>query len=236
MPNGVQDGSGTSALVLILGGDPALYAIIALSLIVSVAATLLASAVGLPLGALLALVRFPGRAALVVVLNAFMGLPPVVVGLAMYLLLSRSGPLGFLGLLFTPRAMILAQAVLVMPIVAALTRQTVEDLWVEYRDELTAMRVGPVARVGALLWDARFSLVTTLLAGFGRAAAEVGTVMIVGGNIDGFTRTMTTAIALETSKGDLPLAIGLGIVLIALIIAVNAAAAAARRLGELHAG
>jgi tungstate transport system permease protein len=227
---------GVSALDLIVSGDPGLYAIIALSLAVSVSATLLASAVGLPLGALLALVRFPGRAAIVVVLNAFMGLPPVVVGLAMYLLLSRSGPLGFLGLLFTPQAMILAQAVLVMPIVAALTRQTIEDLWVEYRDELTAMRIGPAGRVVTLLWDARFSLVTTLLAGFGRAAAEVGTVMIVGGNIDGFTRTMTTAIALETSKGDLPLAVGLGIVLIAVIIAVNAAAAMARRLGELHAG
>jgi len=227
---------GASALALILGGNPALYAIIALSLIVSVSATLAAAAAGLPLGALLALVRFPGRAVIVVLLNAFMGLPPVVVGLAMYLVLSRSGPLGFLGLLYTPQAMIMAQAVLVLPIVAALTRQTVEDLWAEYRDELTAMRVGPAARVATLLWDARFSLVTTLLAGFGRAAAEVGTVMIVGGNIDGFTRTMTTAIALETSKGDLALAIGLGIVLIALIIAVNALASIARRLGEIHAG
>ena len=136
-------------------------------------------------------------------LNAFMGLPPVVVGLAVFLLLSRSGPLGFLGLLFTPRAMVIAQALLVMPIIAALTRQTIEDLWLEYRDELTAMRVGPFARIVTLIWDARFSLTTALLAGFGRAAAEVGTVIIVGGNIDGFTRTMTTAIALETSKGDL---------------------------------
>jgi tungstate transport system permease protein len=227
---------GVSAFDLIIGGDPALYAIIALSLIVSASATLFAAAIGLPFGALLALVRFPGRAAIIVVLNAFMGLPPVVVGLAMYVLLSRSGPLGFLGLLFTPQAMILAQAVLVMPIIAALTRQTVEDLWVEYRDEMTAMRVGSASRVAALLWDARFSLMTTLLAGFGRAAAEVGAVMIVGGNIEGFTRTMTTAIALETSKGDLPLAIGLGLVLITLIVAVNAVAAAARRLGEIHAG
>jgi tungstate transport system permease protein len=232
--NGMQDGG--AAFDLILGGDRALYAVIGLSLTVSVSATLLAAAIGLPLGALLALVRFLGRGMMVIILNAFMGLPPVVVGLAMYLLLSRSGPLGFLGLLFTPQAMILAQAVLVMPIVAALTRQTVEDLWVEYRDEMTAMQVGPVGRVAALLWDARFSLMTTLLAGFGRAAAEVGTVMIVGGNIDGFTRTMTTAIALETSKGDLPRAIGLGIVLIALIVAVNAAAAVVRRLGELHTG
>jgi tungstate transport system permease protein len=234
MINGMQNG--VSAFDLIIGGDPALYTIISLSLIVSVSATLLAAAIGLPLGALLALMKFRGRALIVILLNAFMGLPPVVVGLAMYLLLSRSGPLGFLGLLFTPPAMILAQAVLVMPIIAALTRQTVEDLWVEYRDEMIAMRVGPARRVAALLWDARFSLMTTLLAGFGRAAAEVGTVMIVGGNIDGFTRTMTTAIALETSKGDLPLAIGLGIVLITLIIAVNAAAGAAKQLGELHAG
>src|SRR5712692_3514944 len=227
---------GSSALALVLGGDPALYAIVRLSLFVSLSATALAALFALPLGALLALVRFPGRTLVVVLINAFMGLPPVVVGLAVYLLLSRSGPLGSLGLLFSPQAMIVAQALLVMPIIAALTRQTIEDLWAEYRDELTAMRVGPLARAATLLWDARFSLVTTLLAGFGRAAAEVGTVLIVGGNIDGFTRTMTTAIALETSKGDLPLAMGLGVVLIALIVAVNAVAAAARRLGELHAG
>jgi len=228
--------SDASAWQLVLGGDPALYAIVRLSLIVSLSAVALAAVVGLPLGAYLALVRFPGRAFLVVILNACMGLPPVVVGLAVYLLLSRSGPLGFLGILFSPKAMILAQAILVLPIIAALTRQTVEDLWEEYRDELTAMRAGYFGRVGTLLWDARFSLVTTLLAGFGRAAAEVGTVMIVGGNIEGFTRTMTTAIALETSKGDLALAIGLGLVLIALIIAVNALAWGARRLGEIRAG
>jgi tungstate transport system permease protein len=223
-------------LALILLGDPGLYAIVQLSLIVSVTATILAAVAGLPFGALLALIHFPGRTVVVVVLNAFMGLPPVVVGLVIFLLLSRSGPLGFLGLLFTPKAMIIAQAVLVMPIIAALTRQTIEDLWAEYRDELTAMRVGPLKRISTLLWDARFSLVTTLLAGFGRAAAEVGTVMIVGGNIEGFTRTMTTAIALETSKGDLELAIGLGIVLISLILAVNAAAWGVRRVGELRAG
>jgi tungstate transport system permease protein len=227
---------GSSALALVLGGDPALYAIVALSLVVSICATLLAAVVALPLGALLALVTFPGRTFVVVILNAFMGLPPVVVGLAVYLLLSRSGPLGFLGLLFTPKAMILAQALLVVPIVAALTRQTIEDLWAEYRDELTAMRIGPLRRVTTLLWDARFSLTTTLLAGFGRAAAEVGTVMIVGGNIDGFTRTMTTAIALETSKGDLPLAMGLGLVLIGLIVGLNAAAWGVRRVGEIRAG
>jgi len=227
---------GSSALALVLGGDPALYAIIRLSLLVSLSATALAAMVGLPLGALLALTRFPGRAAIVVVINAFMGLPPVVVGLAVYLLLSRSGPLGFLGILFTPAAMVVAQGLLVLPIIAALTRQTVEDLWAEYRDELTAMRVPPSGRVATLLWDARFSLTTTLLAGFGRAAAEVGTVMIVGGNIDGFTRTMTTAIALETSKGDLPLAVGLGLFLIAVILLVNAAVWGVRRAGEIRAG
>ena len=227
---------GASAFDLVFGGDPALYAIVRLSLMVSLGATVLAAVVGLPAGASLALVRFPGRAFVVVVVNAFMGLPPVVVGLAAYLLFSRSGPLGFLGILFTPLAMMIAQGVLVMPIVAGLTRQTVEDLWLEYRDELTAMRVGPLRRVATLVWDARFSLTTTLLAGFGRAAAEVGTVMIVGGNIEGFTRTMTTAIALETSKGDLPLAMGLGLVLIALIIAVNAVVWGVRRAGEAVAG
>lgn len=227
---------GASAFQLVFGGDPTLYAIVALSLYVSVCAVVLAALVALPFGAFLALVKFPGRTFVVVVINAFMGLPPVVVGLAVYLLLSRSGPLGWLGILFTPRAMIVAQALLVMPIIAALTRQTIEDLWAEYREELTALRVSPVRRVTTLIWDARFSLVTTLLAGFGRAAAEVGTVMVVGGNIDGFTRTMTTAIALETSKGDLPLAMGLGMVLITLIIVVNALAWGARRLGEARAG
>jgi tungstate transport system permease protein len=227
---------GASALELIFNGDADLFSIVGLSLYVSLSAVALAAVIGFPLGAFLALVRFPGRSFIIVVLNAFMGLPPVVVGLAVFLLLSRSGPLGFLGILFTPRAMIFAQALLVLPIIAALARQTIEDLWAEYRDELTAMRVGPAGRVATLLWDARFSLVTTLLAGFGRAAAEVGTVMIVGGNIDGFTRTMTTAIALETSKGDLPLAMGLGIVLITLVIAVNAVAWGVRRYGEVRAG
>lgn len=227
---------GASALEMVLTGDPALYAIVGLSLYVSLSAVALATIVGFPLGAFLALVRFPGRGLLVIVINAFMGLPPVVVGLFVFLLLSRSGPLGFLGILFTPRAMIFAQALLVLPIIAALARQTIEDLWLEYRDELTAMKIGPAGRVATLLWDARFSLTTTLLAGFGRAAAEVGTVMIVGGNIEGFTRTMTTAIALETSKGDLPLAIGLGMVLITLVIGVNAVAWGVRRFGELRAG
>jgi tungstate transport system permease protein len=165
-----------------------------------------------------------------------MGLPPVVVGLAVYLLLSRSGPLGSWGLLFTPQAMIIAQTILVAPLIAALTRQTIEDLAAEYHDELAAMNVGPFGRVGTLIWDGRFALVTAMLAGFGRAAAEVGAVIIVGGNIDGFTRTMTTAIALETSKGDLALAIGLGIVLIGIVVVVNTLAWAVRRAGEAFAG
>jgi tungstate transport system permease protein len=226
----------TSALQLVLSGDPALFAIVQLSLVMSLSAVLIAALIGVPAGALLALTRFPGRETAIVVVNALMGLPPVVVGLAIYLLLSRSGPLGFFGLLFTVQAMIIAQAVLVTPIIAALTRQTIEDLWVEYRDELAAMNVGPLRRIATLIWDARFSLVTALLAGFGRAAAEVGAILIVGGNIDGFTRTMTTAIALETSKGDLPLAIGLGMVLIAIVIFINALAWGARRAGERYAG
>ena len=226
----------TSALQLVLTGDPGLYAIVGLSLVVSLSAVLCAALIGVPFGALLALTRFPGRAGVIVLLNALMGLPPVVAGLAIYLLLSRSGPLGSWGLLFTPQAMIIAQTLLVAPIIAALTRQTVEDLWAEYRDELAALDVGPIGRVATLVWDARFSLVTALLAGFGRAAAEVGAIIIVGGNIDGFTRTMTTAIALETSKGDLPLAIGLGLVLITIIIVINALAWGARRAGERYAG
>ena len=225
-----------SALNLVLTADPALIAIVRLSLLVSLSAVFFAALIGMPLGALIALSRFPGREASIVLLNALMGLPPVVVGLAVYLLLSRSGPLGAYGLLFTPTAMVIAQTILVAPIIAALTRQTIEDLWVEYRDELTAMHVGPLGRVATLLWDARFSLTTALLAGFGRAAAEVGAIIIVGGNIDGFTRTMTTAIALETSKGDLPLAMGLGLVLIVLIVVVNALAWGTRRVGERIAG
>lgn len=225
-----------SALQLVLTGDPGLYAIVRMSLLVSVSAVLIAAVVGIPIGALLALTRFPGREALIVVFNAMMGLPPVVVGLAVFLLLSRSGPLGSFGLLFTPQAMVIAQAILVTPIIAALSRQTIADLWVEYRDELAAMDVSPAGRVTTLIWDARFSLVTALLAGFGRAAAEVGAIIIVGGNIEGFTRTMTTAIALETSKGDLPLAVGLGVVLMTIVVVINALAWAARRAGERYAG
>ena len=220
-----------SALHLVLTGDPVLYGIVGLSLMVSLTATGFAALLGAPLGALIALNRFPGREAMTVALNALMGLPPVVVGLAVYLLLSRSGPLGAWGLLFTPQAMIVTQTILVLPIIAALTRQTVEDLWSEYRDELAAMNVGPWRRVTTLLWDARFSLLTALLAGFGRAAAEVGSIIIVGGNIEGHTRTMTTAIALETSKGNLALALGLGFVLLVIIVAVNVAAWLVKRRG-----
>ena len=225
-----------SALELILRADPVLLAIVKLSLIVSLSAVACAALIGIPLGAFIALTNFRGRNAVIVVLNALMGLPPVVVGLMVYLLLSRSGPLGTLGILFTPAAMIVAQTILVAPIIAALSRQTIEDLWAEYRDELDAMNVGPLQRVVTLIADARFSLVTALLAGFGRAAAEVGAVIIVGGNIDGFTRVMTTAIALETSKGNLPLAIGLGIILLTLVLAVNALAWGVRRTGERFAG
>lgn len=226
----------SGALDLILHGDAALFAIVRLSIIVTTTATLIAAAVGLPLGALVALTRFPGRDAAIVALNGMMGLPPVLVGLLVYMLLSRSGPLGPLGLLFTPKAMVIAQACLITPIVAALARQVIEDLWQEYRDELTAMQADTFLRLKTLLWDARYSLVTMLLAGFGRAAAEVGAVMMVGGNIDGFTRVMTTSIALETSKGDLNLAIGLGLVLVTIIIAVNALAWGVRQWSERHAG
>jgi tungstate transport system permease protein len=227
--------SGASAFDLILTGDPALYAIVRLSLLVSLSAVAISAIIGIPFGALVALTRFRGREGVIVLLNTLMGLPPVVVGLAVYLALSRSGPLGSLGLLFTPIAMIVAQTILVTPIIAALARQAIEDLWHEYRDELAAMNVGAARRIATLIREGRFSLAVTLLAGFGRAAAEVGAIIIVGGNINGYTRTMTTAIALETSKGNLPLALGLGAVLIAIVIAVNALVWFARRTGESFA-
>jgi tungstate transport system permease protein len=225
-----------SALHLVLTGDPALFAIVRLSLIVSLSATFIAALIGVQLGALIALTRFRGREPVIVFLNALMGLPPVVAGLTVYLMLSRSGPLGSWGLLFTPLAMVIAQTILVTPIIAALARQTIEDLWLEYREELAAMNVGPLRRVRTLIWDARFSLLTALLAGFGRAAAEVGAIIIVGGNILGFTRTMTTTIALETSKGNLPLATGLGIVLVFIVMLISALAWGARRAGERFSG
>ena len=216
--------------------DSEIWQITILSLQVSILATAISLLIGLPLGTWLALGSFSGRSVVLSIVNTGMALPPVVVGLAVFLLLSRSGPLGEWGLLFTPQAMVIAQTVLVTPIIAALARQTIEDLWVEYQAELTAMNIGPARRIATLVWDARFSLVTALLAGFGRAAAEVGAIIIVGGNIEGFTRTMTTAIALETSKGDLPLAVGLGMVLIVIVIIVNALAWGLRRAGERYAG
>lgn len=216
--------AGVQAMRLVAGADPRLLGIVWLSLRVSLAAVAIASAVGFPLGATIAIGRFPGRHTLVVVLNAFMGLPPVVVGLLVYLLLSRAGPLGSLGLLFTPTAMVIAQAILITPIIAALSRQVVEDAWLEYREQLRSLGESRLGAAITLLWDLRFSLVTIVLAGFGRAAGEVGAVIIVGGNIDGVTRVMTTAIALETSKGDLPLALGLGAILLTIVLVLNAAA------------
>ena len=214
-----------AALMLIVELDRDLAEIVALSLKVSLAAVGLAAAVGLPVGAALALFRFPGRGILVVLMNALMGLPPVVVGLIVYLMLSRAGPLGVLGLLFTPAAMIIAQMLLVTPIIAALTRQVVEDLWDEYEEQLRSLGAGPGRALKTLLWDGRFTLITVVLAGFGRASAEVGAVMIVGGNIDHLTRVMTTSIALEVSRGNLAPALGLGIILLALSAGINAAAA-----------
>jgi len=224
------------ALALIVSGDATLLGIVGLSLEVSLTAVLLAALIGLPVGAAIAVAHFPGRQALIVLLNALMGLPPVVVGLVVYLLLSRAGPLGELGLLFTPGAMVIAQTVLVLPIIAALARQAVEDAWLEYAEQLRSLGVGGLDAALTLLWDIRFSLLTAILAGLGRASAEVGAVMIVGGNIDGVTRVMTTAIALETSKGDLPLALGLGMVLIGIVLVLNAGAHALRDLARRHYG
>ena len=210
------------ALRLIAAFDANLTEIVGLSLRVSITATCLAALVGLPLGALLAIASFRGRALVVLLVNALMGLPPVVVGLIVYLMLSNAGPMGGFGLLYSPTAMIIAQTVLITPIVAALARQTIEDLKHEYDEQLRALGVGPLRAVPTLLWDGRFSLLTAGLAGFGRATAEVGAVIIVGGNINHVTRVMTTAIALETSKGDLALALGLGLILLVIAVAINA--------------
>lgn len=217
-----------AAFGLISGFDANLVEIVTLSLWVSLSATLLACAIGFPLGAALAVGRFPLRGALTVLVNALMGLPPVVVGLMVYLMLSRAGPLGVFGLLYTPTAMIIAQTILVTPIIAALTRQIVADLDAEYHETLRSMGASAGARMRTLLWDGRFALMTAGLAGMGRALAEVGAVMIVGGNIDHVTRVMTTAIALETSRGELALALGLGMVLMALSLALNAMVMGAR--------
>lgn len=223
------------AFGLVLSADPDLLEIIGLSLRVSLSATVVSCAIALPLGAVIAVSRFPGRGAVVVVVNALMGLPPVVVGLAVYLMLSSAGPLGWLQLLYTPAAMIIAQTILITPIITALTRQVVEDLHNEYADQFSSLVVPKHRAVAALLWDARFTLLTVALAGFGRAVAEVGAVIIVGGNINHLTRVMTTAIALETSKGDLALALALGIVLIVLAVAINGLVMTLRATAVRHA-
>jgi tungstate transport system permease protein len=210
-----------TAFELLIRLDDALVEIVALSLTVSVSAVAIATIAGLPLGAVIAVHRFPGRGALTILLSALMGLPPVVLGLVVYLMLSRSGPFGVFGLLFTPTAMIVAQTLLVLPIVASLSRQVADELWSEYREQLASLGVGTSRAVMTVLWDARYGLLTVVLAGFGRATAEVGAVMIVGGNIDHVTRVMTTAIAMETSKGDLGLALGLGIILVGISVAVS---------------
>ncbi|MEO5701391.1 MAG: ABC transporter permease [Casimicrobiaceae bacterium] len=225
-----------TALALVLSGDPELFGIIALSLQVSLTAAILASVIGLPIGAWIAVHAFRGRRTVIVVLNALMGLPPVVVGLAVYVLLSRAGPFGAFGLLFTPEAMVVAQVILIVPIVTALARQIVADGWEEYREILQSLGATRGRLVRTLLWDLRYSLFTVVLAGFGRAAAEVGAVMIVGGNIRGITRVMTTSIALETSKGDLPLALALGLILILIVLALNAAAYAVRETAQRRFG
>jgi tungstate transport system permease protein len=216
------------ALELLVSGDPELLEIIGLSLRVSVSAMVIGCAIGLPAGALLAITRFPGRTGVLVVLNTLMGLPPVVVGLLVYLALSNAGPFGWLQLLYTPSAMIIAQTLLITPIIAALSRQVLEDLHNEYAEQFRSLCVGRLTAMGALIRDARVALLTVALAGFGRATAEVGAVIIVGGNIKHLTRVMTTAIALETQKGDLALALALGVVLMLIAVAVNAAVMALR--------
>lgn len=225
-----------AALHVMTSGDPEFIRIVLLSLRVTLTALLIAALIGLPLGAFIGIARFPGRSAIIIILNTFMGLPPVVAGLLIYLLLSRSGPLGPLGLLFTPAAMIIVQTLLILPIVASLTRQVVEDLWTDYQEQLRSLGSSRLRAVPTLLWDGRYSLVTALLAGFGRASAEVGAVMIVGGNIAGYTRVMTTAIALETGKGDLALALALGIILMGMTLMLNAGAFGIARLAQRAGG
>jgi len=221
-----------TALRLIVSLDPGLAEIVALSLRVSLSALVIATLLALPIGATVGILRFPGRRLAVILLNSLLGLPPVVVGLLVYLFLSRSGPLGELELLFTPTAMIIAQTVLITPIIAALSRQVMEDLFEEYDEQLRSLGAGPLRSIHTLLWEGRFSLLTAVLAGFGRAIAEVGAVIIVGGNIAHLTRVMTTAIALETNRGDLPLALGLGILLIGLSVLINAAAHLAQEVAR----
>jgi len=220
------------ALDLIMSWDQRLAAIVMLTVEVSVAALTISLLVGLPLGACIAVARFRGRRAAIVVLNALMGLPSVVVGLLIYLLLSRAGPLGDFGILFTPPAMVIAQAVLVLPVVAALSRQIIEDAWREYGEQLRSLGATRGSAALTLLWDSKFSVLTIALAGLGRAVSEVGAALIVGGNIEGVTRIMTTAIALETTKGDLPLALGLGFILMALVLGLNTGADLIRQVAQ----
>ena len=221
-----------TAVSLIVNMNQNLMEIVLLSLEVSFSALFIATLIAMPIGAAVALYRFPSRTAIIIFMNALMGLPPVVVGLIVYLLLSRTGPLGVLGLLFTPTAMIIAQILLIMPIIGALTRQVIEDLWAEYEEQLRSLGAGPGRAITALIWDGRYSLLTALLAGFGRASAEVGAVMIVGGNIDHVTRVMTTSIALEVSKGNLVLALALGCVLMAISLGANGSAYGMKALAE----
>jgi tungstate transport system permease protein len=224
------------ALGLVATADPKLVDIVLLSLKISLSAVVLGCLIGLPVGAAVAVNEFRGKRLLTVTLNALMGLPSVVVGLVVYLLLSRAGPLGALGILFTPPAMVIAQTILITPTIAALSRQMVADAWQEYREQLRSLGETRLGAGRTLLWDLRFSLVTIVLAGFGRAASEVGAVMIVGGNIDGVTRVMTTSIALETSKGDLPLALGLGIILLSIVLALNAGAYVVKETAQRRYG
>jgi tungstate transport system permease protein len=224
--------SAATALQLILALDPALLAIVGRSLAVSATACAIACVLGLVLGAWLGVARFPGRDAVLTVLNTLLAVPSVVVGLVVYLLLSRSGPLGHLGWLFNFEAMVLAQAILVLPVATALTRQVIEDAERQHGEQLRSLGAGTALRGLLLAWDERYALLTMLMASFGRAISEVGAVMIVGGNIDGFTRVMTTAIALETSKGDLPLALALGIILLAVVLLLNTGIALVRRWRE----
>jgi len=233
--NTVAEAAG-QAFGLVAAADPKLVDIVLLSLRVSLSAVLVGSLVGLPLGAAIAVNEFRGRRTLIVILNGLMGLPSVVVGLVVYLLLSRAGPLGAWGILFTPTAMVIAQSILIAPTLAALSRQVVADAWQEYREQLRSLGESKLGAVPTLLWDLRFSLVTIVLAGFGRAASEVGAVMIVGGNIDGVTRVMTTSIALETSKGDLPLALGLGFILLFIVLTLNAGAYLVKEMAQRRYG
>ena len=224
------------AVALVLAADPNLVGIVMLSLGISLTSVSMSCLIGLPLGAAIAVNDFPGKRLAVVTLNALMGLPPVVVGLFVYLMLSRAGPLGAFGILFTPTAMVIAQTTLIAPLMAALSRQVVADAWFEYRDQLRSLGETKLGAAATLLWDLRFTLVTLVMAGFGRAASEVGAVIIVGGNIDGVTRVMTTTIALETSKGDLPLALGLGFILLFIVLALNAGAHVVKETAQRRFG